>query len=194
MATGQAADIGNQKAVVSGVAGRYAVALFELAADGNALDQVAADLKALADLVEKSADFRRLVTSPALGRDDQAKGLFAVLEGSGIAPLTRNFLGVIANNGRLSLLADMIAAYATLLAHHRGEVTAEVTSATPLSEGQMAALKAKLKAIAGRDVTLQAHTDSSILGGLVVKLGSRMIDSTLKTKLNNLQTAMKEAQ
>ncbi|MBW7837388.1 MAG: F0F1 ATP synthase subunit delta [Sphingomonadales bacterium] len=186
--------MGNQKAVVSGVAGRYAVALFELAADGNALDQVAADLKALADLVEKSADFRRLVTSPALGRDDQAKGLFAVLEGSGIAPLTRNFLGVIANNGRLSLLADMIAAYATLLAHHRGEVTAEVTSATPLSEGQMAALKAKLKAIAGRDVTLQAHTDSSILGGLVVKLGSRMIDSTLKTKLNNLQTAMKEAQ
>ncbi len=194
MATGQAADIGNQKAVVSGVAGRYAVALFELAVDGNALDQVAADLKALADLLEKSADFRRLVTSPALGRDDQAKGLFAVLDGSGIAQLTRNFLGVIANNGRLSLLADMIAAYTTLLAHHRGEVTAEVTSATPLSEGQMAALKAKLKAIAGRDVTLQAHTDSSILGGLVVKLGSRMIDSTLKTKLNNLQTAMKEAQ
>lgn len=194
MATGQAADIGNQKAVVSGVAGRYAVALFELAADGNALDQVAADLKALADLLEKSTDFRRLVTSPALGRDDQAKGLFAVLDGSGIAPLTRNFLGVIANNGRLSLLGDMIAAYSQLLAHHRGEVTAEVTSATPLSEAQMATLKAKLKAIAGRDVTLQAHTDSSILGGLAVKLGSRMIDSTLKTKLNNLQTAMKEAQ
>ena len=194
MATGQAADIGNQRAVVSGVAGRYAVALFELALAGNALDQVAADLRALSALLDKSVDFRRLVSSPALGRDDQAKGLFAVLSGSGIAPLTRNFLGVIARNGRLSLLADMIAACGKLLAHHRGEVAAEVTSATPLSDGQLAALAVKLKAIAGRDVTLQATIDSSILGGLTVKLGSRMIDSTLKTKLNNLQTAMKEAQ
>ena len=177
---------------VSGLAGRYATALFELARDSGTLDDVAGDLASLKTLIGESADLARLVRSPVFSRDDQARAMGAVLEKAGAADLTRRFIGLVASKRRLFALPDIINAYASLLAHHRGEVSAHVVSAYPLDDAQMQTLGETLKAAAGRDVQIDTAVDQEILGGLIVRMGSRMIDSSLRTKLTNLQVAMKE--
>jgi F-type H+-transporting ATPase subunit delta len=181
-----------EASIVSGLAGRYAVALFDLAKQQNAVDAVMADLDQIAAMIDESADFARLIRSPLVSRADQAKALAAVLAGAKIGGLAANFAGVVAENRRLFLLPQMIRQFRTLLSQHRGEVDAEVTSATELSESQIVALRAKLSAAVGREVRLTANVDPQVLGGLVVRVGSRRIDSSLRTQLANLQHALKE--
>ncbi|MFQ5533643.1 MAG: F0F1 ATP synthase subunit delta [Sphingomonadales bacterium] len=178
--------------IVSGVAGRYASALFDLARDGDLLDQVAGELRTIEAMVRDSADLKHLIVSPLYRREEQTEAILAVADSAGLTDLTRRFLGVVAENSRLSELHDMIAAFAVLLADLRGEVTAQVTSAIALSDDQLAAIKKKLSAFAGREVTVDTEVDEGLIGGMVVRLGSRMIDSSLKTKVENLQLAMKE--
>lgn len=177
---------------VSGVPGRYATAIFDLAKDGKLLDKVEADLSAIQSLVEESADFRLLIQSPLVSREEQAKAVLAILDKLGVQPVTHNFVGVVVKNGRLNLLVEMIAAFNHLLADERGEVTAEVTSPAKLTKAQLDAVSKVLTKHAGQSVRIEAFEDESLLGGLVVKLGSKMIDTSLKTKLENLQLAMKE--
>ena len=178
--------------IVSGVAGRYAAALFDLARAADRLDAVAGELEALRTLVDEHPDFRRMITSPLYRRDEQTRAILAVAEEVGLSDLTRRFVGVVADNRRLAELVGMVKAFGQLLADYRGEMTAEVTSARPLGEQQLSALQEKLGRFAGREVTVATDVDDSLIGGLVVKLGSRMIDSSLKTKIENLQFAMKE--
>lgn len=177
----------------SGVAGRYATALFELAVDRGAIDTVAADLAQLQAMIDESADLRRLIRSPLFSRDQQSAAMDAVLAGAGLSELVRNFVGVVAQNRRLFALEGMISAYRELVAKHRGEVTAEVVSATPLSESQRIAVESALKQAVGTDVMVRAEVDPELIGGLIVKVGSRMVDSSLRTKLQRLQLAMKGA-
>lgn len=179
-------------AKTEGVPGRYASALFELAKDAGALDKVAGELRSFRDMLDQSPDLVRLVRSPVFSAEDQSRALGAVLAKSGIGGLTANFLGLIAKNRRLFAVGDIIGAYHALLARHKGEVAAEVTSASPLSDAQLTALRATLKATLGKDVAVTPRVDAGILGGLIVKVGSRMIDSSIKTKLTSLKNAMKE--
>lgn len=178
---------------VSGVAGRYATALFELADAQSALDAVAADLRGINAMLNESADLVRLVRSPIFSADEQARAFGAVLDKAGASGLVKNFVGLVIRNRRLFALPDMISAYTSLLAQKRGEVTADVTTAHALGDAQVESLKAALKSATGRDVLINTKVDASLLGGLVVKVGSRMIDSSLRTKLNSLKIAMKEA-
>ena len=173
------------------LAGRYASALFDLARDERQIESVSASLGTVRAALAKSADLKALTISPLVNRESAAKAIAATAESLELDPLTRRFLGVLAKNGRLSQLDAVIRTYARLAAQHRGETTAEVTSAFPLNDDQVAALKANLKARGGKDVTIEAKVDPSILGGIVVRLGSRMIDASIKTKLNNLAFAMK---
>ena len=181
-----------EDSIVSGMAGRYANALFELAKDENKLDAVATDLGAFSGLLDESEDLRRLVRSPVFSADEQSRAIAAVLDKAGISGLTANFFRLVAKNRRLFALTDMIHAFRALHAAFRGEMTAQVTSATSLSDEQQEALKAAIKAAMGKDVRISARVDESLLGGLIVKVGSRMIDSSLRTKLTNLKIAMKE--
>lgn len=174
------------------VAGRYASALFELARDANQLTETEAGLNAFQKMLDDSGDLRRLVKSPVFAADEQARALGAILDKAGIGGLARNFLLLIARNRRLFAAGDMIKAFRAILARHRGEVTAEVVSAHPLSEAHIAQLKSELQTTAGKGVQLVTRVDPSILGGLIVKIGSRMVDSSLKTKLTNLKIAMNE--
>ncbi|MEQ8266934.1 MAG: F0F1 ATP synthase subunit delta [Parvibaculum sp.] len=178
---------------VSGVAGRYATAVFELADAQNALDAVAADLRGITAMLNESADLVRLVRSPIFSADEQTRAFGAVLDKAGASTLVKNFVGLVIRNRRLFALPDMISAYNSLLAQKRGEVTADVTSAHSLGDAQIESLKAALKSATGRDVLINTKVDATLLGGLVVKVGSRMIDSSLRTKLNSLKIAMKEA-
>lgn len=173
------------------LAGRYASALFDLARDEKQIDSVSRSLDSLKQALADSREFRQLVETPLVDRTEAAKMFAAIADELKIDPITANFLGVLARNGRKGQLGQVIRLFRRLAADHRGEVTADVVSAHPLSDDQVAALKAKLKERAGRDVTLDAHVDPAILGGLVVKLESEMIDSSLKTKLNRLAQAMK---
>ena len=177
--------------VISGVAGRYASALFELAEESKAQDQVSGDLDTLAAMIDESEDLRRLIRSPVIPREDQARALQALLEKAEVGAMTRNFVGVVTSNRRLFALSDMIAAFRAMLAGQRGETTAEVTSAKPLSDAQTQAIKDALKRVLGTDVAIDATVDPGLLGGLVVKVGSRMVDSSLNTKLQQLRLAMK---
>ena len=181
----------NSGGIQASLAGRYATALFGLARDQNQIDAVRRSLDNVEQAMTESADFRALVTSPLVGRADAAKTIAALTPSLGLDPLTGNFLAVLASNGRLAELKNVIRSVRALAANHRGEVTAEVTSARPLDDSQVAELKAKLKARVGRDVAIDAKVDPSLLGGLVVRLGSQMIDASIKTKLNSLATAMK---
>lgn len=178
--------------IVSGLSGRYATALFDLAGDGGELDAVAADMVRMADLLAESADLNRLVRSPVLSREDQGRAIDAVMEKAEFGDLARRFVGLVARNRRLFALADMIRDFAKLMANHRGEVTAEVTSAQALDDAQLTAVSAGLAKAVGRDVKISAQVDEGLLGGMIVKVGSRMVDSSLRTKLQNLQFAMKE--
>ena len=185
-------QVAEQKTIVSGVAERYATALFELALEGGQLDAVDADLSRFSAMLAESEDLTRLVQSPVFAAEDQLRAVSAVLDKAGIGGLVGNFIKVAANNRRLFAVPGMIADFSQMLARHRGEVTAEVTSAEPLSDSQVAALKDALKAQIGKDVTLVATVDPGLIGGLIVKVGSRMIDTSLRSKFNSLKIAMKE--
>ncbi len=178
---------------VGGVAGRYALALLELAEEQGSLDPVADDLRDIRTMIAESDDLRRLLRSPLFGRAQQESAIGAVLEKAGIGELTRKFVLVVAHNRRLFALADMIEAYLAELARKRGEVTAKVTSARPLNDEQTKALTEALRRAVGSKVTVESAVDADLLGGLVVRVGSRMVDASLKTKLMKLQQAMKGA-
>jgi F-type H+-transporting ATPase subunit delta len=179
--------------MTSGVSGRYASALFELAREQNELDKVDQDLGKFQAMLDQSPDLARLVKSPAFAAEEQERALGAVMDWASIGATTGNFLKVVTRNRRLFAAEDMIKGFRQQLALHRGEMTAEVQSATPLSNEQLAALKSTLKASYGKDVRLDAKVDPSLLGGLVVKVGSRMFDSSLRTKLMNLKVVLKGA-
>jgi F-type H+-transporting ATPase subunit delta len=177
---------------VSGVAGRYATALFELALEENALEKVEADLARFGEALDAFEDFERLVKSPVFSAEEQGKALSAILDELEIEGLTKNFLLLVSKNRRLFAAPDMIAAFRAMLADHRGETSATVTAASKLTEAQVTALKQALTAALGKDVMLEQRIDPSLLGGLMVKVGSRMVDSSLRTKLLSLKHAMKE--
>jgi len=181
----------NASSATSAVAGRYASALFELADNAKALDAVAQDLATFRKLVDDSADLRRLILSPVIGRDAQGRALLAVLDAAQISGLTRKFIGLVAANGRARDLPAMAAAYLAELASRRGETTATVTSAVPLSEAQLKQLTDTLRGLVGAKVAIDARVEPDILGGLVVKVGSRLFDSSIRSKLARLQLAMK---
>jgi F-type H+-transporting ATPase subunit delta len=179
---------------VSGMAGRYATALFELALEAKSVDAVKADLDAFERMIADSADLSRLVRSPVFGAGEQSRALAAVLDKAGLTGLAGNFLKFVASNRRLFAVRDMIRDFRKLVAHWKGEVSAEVTVAEKLSDGHLDALKGALKQVTGgKAVDLNVKVDPAIIGGLTVKLGSRMVDSSLRTKLNAIKHAMKEA-
>ena len=178
---------------VSGVSGRYATALFELAKDEKSVDAILADLNQFDALLSESADLKRLVRSPVFSAEVQMKALDAVMDKAGISGTSAKFLRVLTANRRLFAVSDVIRAFRALVAKFRGEATAEVTVAEQLNDKNLDALKAALKSVTGKDVALNVKVDPSIIGGLVVKLGSRMVDSSLRTKLNSIKHAMKEA-
>jgi F-type H+-transporting ATPase subunit delta len=177
--------------LLASMAGRYAAALFELAKEEKQLPRIESDLKSFQAMLDGSEDLRRLVRSPVISSDDQAKALLAVLSKAGISGLTANFFSLISRNRRLFAAADMLKGFRALLARERGEVTADVASAHPLTSDQMNQLKDTLRISVGKEVLINTRVDPNLLGGLVVKIGSKMIDSSLRTKLDNLKVAMK---
>ncbi len=178
---------------VSGVSGRYATALFELARDEKSIDAVKADLEKFEAMLADSTDLKRLVRSPVFSAGEQSRALAAVLDKAGISGVAAKFLKVLTANRRLFAVTDVIRAFRALVARFKGEATADVTVAEKLSDKNLDALKTALKSVTGKDVALNVNVDPSIIGGLVVKLGSRMVDSSLRTKLNSIKHAMKEA-
>lgn len=178
---------------VSGVAERYASALFELAQETSSLEAVESDLVAFREMLKESQDLKRLVVSPVFSAEDQEHAIGAIADKAEIKGLVGNFVRLLAHNRRLFVLPGAITGFMNMLADHRGEVTAEVISARPLSDEHLADLKASLKASLGKDPAIEATVDPSILGGLIVKIGSRMIDTSIKTKLNSITTRLKEA-
>src|SRR5471030_597104 len=188
--TGEAFDVSTS--ATSGVAGRYASALFDLADNGKSLDQVAQDLGSFRALLAESTDLRRLILSPVIGRELKSKTLLAVLDAAGIKGLTRSFIGTVAVNGRARELPAMATEYLAELARRRGETTATVTSAVALTPAQLEQVTETLRKMLGSaKVTVDAHVDADILGGLLVKVGSRLFDSSIRSKLQRLQLAMK---
>ncbi|MDQ0468272.1 F0F1 ATP synthase subunit delta [Labrys wisconsinensis] len=181
-----------EEPIISGMAGRYASALFDLAQSSGAVDAVGADLARFEALVAESADLARLVRSPVFSSEEQTKAIIAVLERAGIGGLAANFLKLAAQNRRLFAVHDMIRAYKGLVARARGETSAEVVVAQPLSDSHLATLKDALRSATGKDVALDVKVDPGLIGGLTVKIGSRMIDASLKTKLQSIKIAMKE--
>jgi F-type H+-transporting ATPase subunit delta len=179
---------------VSGLAERYAAALFDLADERKALDAVAGDLGALRGLLRESADLRRLIRSPVLSRAEQAKAVATLAERAQFQPITRNFLGLLAQNRRLFALPEMIDGFLSQLAARRGEVTAQVVAAQELTPAQREAVGEQLRKAVGQKVAVDIKVDPGLIGGLVIKVGSRMVDASLKSKLHRLQLAMKGVQ
>lgn len=173
------------------MAGRYASALFGLAESANALEQVATDLATVQRMTTESAELRQALVSPVVSRDDQASAVTSLAERAGLSELVRNFLGVLARNRRLFALPRVIDAYNAMLASKRGEVEAEVTSAVKLTDEQLVEVKDSVSRYAGKAVQLKSHVDPGLLGGLVVRIGSRMVDASLKTRLQQLEIAMR---
>lgn len=177
---------------ISGVAERYASSLFELAVEAGSVESVSADLVRFEDMLGDSADLKRLIESPVFSAEEQSNALVAVCEKAGIGGLVLNFLKVLAGNRRLFALPGMIKGFLVIAARHRGEVTADVTSAHALDQAQESELKTALKGVTGKEVTINVTVDPTILGGLIVKIGSRQIDTSLRTKLSTLKLALKE--
>lgn len=177
----------------TGIAERYATAIFELAQEEKSVEAVEKDFTELRALIAGSQDLSRLVRAPNFSRDEQAKGMKAILERLGAAPLTTRFVLTLAAKRRLFALREIIATFETMVANLRGEVQAQVTSARALSESETASLRAVLKAKLGRDPRIETRVDPALLGGLVVKVGSRMIDFSLRAKLNGIRLAMRGA-
>jgi F-type H+-transporting ATPase subunit delta len=174
-----------------GLAARYAAALFELADTHKAIDRVAGDLTELKTMIGGSDALRALIRSPILSRDEQGRAMAALLQQAGTSDLVRKFVGLVARNRRLFVLPQMIDEFLAELARRRGEMRAEVTAAKPLSEQQQASLAEAIRRSVGGKVAVDVKVDPALIGGLVVKVGSRMVDSSLKTKLQRLQLAMK---
>ncbi len=181
----------SETSLASGLAGRYATALYELADEAKQLDAVAADLAQLKAMIEQSADLRRFVSSPLVSREQQAKAMDALVAQAGLGDLTRRFIGTVAGNRRLFVLPSIVSAFMRMLAERRGELTAEVTSAKPLSTQQVEAVNGALRTAVGRKVTMDLKVDPRLLGGLKVKVGSRLVDASVASKLQRLQLAMK---
>ena len=181
----------NSGGITASLQGRYASALFDLASEKGLVTAVESDLDRLGDALRQSDDLAALIRNPQIGRDTAARAMDGVAGVLGLSDLTKNFLSVLAANRRLGVLAEIIRAFSAIAAAQRGEVSAEVTSAHPLTDDQIAALAAKLKAREGKEVKLKANVDPEILGGLVVRIGSRQIDSSIRTRLNSLANAMK---
>jgi F-type H+-transporting ATPase subunit delta len=177
----------------SSLAGRYATALVELASEGKSVDAIATELGRVKDLLDGNPDLKRLVRSPVYSREEQASAIAAILERLGVSALTKNFIGLVAHKRRLFALRNIITAFEKIVATQRGELSAEVTSAQALKPEQLTALSGTLKDTFKRDVRLTTEVDASLLGGLVVKIGSRQVDSSLKAKLARLTRAMKGA-
>lgn len=189
--TGESLAVPQEATGNAGLAGRYATALLELADQTREQDAVAGDLKRIQGLLDESADLRRLITNPVIGRDNKSKAMLAVLEAAGIGGLVAKFVGAAAANGRLAALPSIIEAYLAELARRRGERSAEVVSAVPLTDAQRDQLAEVLRGLVGSKVSVNQRVDAGLLGGLVVRVGSRMFDSSLRTKLQRLQVAMK---
>lgn len=178
--------------LISGVAERYASSLFELALEANSVESVGSDLGRFQSMIDESADLKRLIVSPVFSAEDQFKAISAIVAKSGLSGLVANFLKVVARNRRLFAVPGIIKAYRAIAARHRGEVAADVVSAHALSPAQETELKVALKGVTGKDVAINVTVDPSILGGLIVKVGSRQIDTSLRTKLSSLKLALKE--
>ena len=192
MADGGSQDKTQDKTMVSGVAGRYATALFELADEANAIDVVAADLSSFSAMLAESADLTRLVESPAFSAEDQVAAIGAILAKAGISGIAARFIGLVASKRRLFALPGMIQGYRNLVAQAKGIVSAQVTLAEQPTAGRLDEIRAALKGVAGKDVDVAVKIDPALIGGLVVMMGSRMVDASLKTKLNSIRLAMKE--
>jgi F-type H+-transporting ATPase subunit delta len=173
------------------LAARYAAALFELADEQKQVDQVAGDLTRLKAMIGGSADLQKLLRSPVISRESQGKAMAAVAAGAGFGDLAKRFVALVASNRRLFALADMIDAFLTELARRRGEIRAEVTAAQALTDKQQAALSESIRRVVGGKVAIDVKVDPALIGGMIVKVGSRMVDSSLKSKLQRLQLAMK---
>jgi F-type H+-transporting ATPase subunit delta len=183
----------SEQPIVAGVAGRYATALFELALEEKVLDKVRADLDRFDEMIAASDDLKRLVKSPVFTAEEQLKALVPILQKAGIDGVAGNFIKLVTSNRRLFALPQIVRAFGALVAKYKGEVSASVTVAEQLSDAHLKSLKDALNALTGKEVDLQVDVDPAIIGGLVVKLGSRMVDTSLRTKLNSIKTAMKEA-
>jgi F-type H+-transporting ATPase subunit delta len=183
--------VDNSGGIRASLAGRYASALFDLARDQRQIEAVGKSLEALGQALVDSKDFNELVTSPLVSREEAGKAFAALGPQLGLDPITSNFVGVLAKNGRKGQLRAVIRAFKRLAAEHRGETTADVITARPLNDDQLAQLRQQLRTRAGRDVNLDAQVDPTILGGIIVKLGSQQIDASIRTKLNRLAQAMK---
>jgi len=184
--------VAGEKLTISGMPGRYAMALFELSSEAKAIDAVAGDLARFQTLLDGSKDLTRLVNSPVFSAEEQMNAIQAVLKKAKIIGLAANFISLVAKNRRLFAVPAMINGFQSLVAQARGEVTAEVTSAETLTEDQKKAFAAELKKALGRRAIIVEKVDPALLGGMIVKVGSRMVDNTLKSKLNSLRIAMKE--
>ena len=178
--------------ITAGASGRYAIALFEIAKESGNLAAIEADLDSLQGALDESADLRDLTVSPLLSREAQGKAMRALTDKMGLGAEVANTVALMAENRRLFVLGDMISQVKALAADDRGEVSAEVTSAKALTEKQSSSLAAALKKSVGKDVNVNVTVDKDLIGGLIVKVGSVMVDSSLRSKLNNLQNAMKE--
>ena len=187
------AKTASASAPVSGVAGRYAAALFDLAREAGTIEKVESELKSLQAAIDGSADLRSFLASPIYGREEQVNSVTALAERAGFSSLTGNFLKLLAKNRRLFALQDIIRAFRALAADHRGEVSAEAMTAAAMNDDQVKALRLEIERMVGKAVNLETRVDPDLLGGLVVKIGSKMVDASLKTKLNRLKTVMKKA-
>ncbi|MDP3906887.1 F0F1 ATP synthase subunit delta [Novosphingobium sp.] len=181
----------NSSGITASLQGRYASALYELASENKAVSAVESDLDKLGEAIATSADLSALIRNPRISREATARVMDGIVSLLDLSPLTKNFLGVLANNRRLTALPEIVRAFASIAAAARGEVTAEVTSAHALTATQLKALAAKLKEREGKDVKIKANVDPEVLGGLVVRIGSTQIDSSIRTRLNSLAQAMK---
>jgi F-type H+-transporting ATPase subunit delta len=177
---------------ISGVAERYASSLYEVAADAKSIDAVAKDLDGFQAMIDSSEDLQRLIRSPVFSADDQSRSIEALLKKAGLGGLVANFLKVVARNRRLFAVPAIVRAFGEIVARERGEVTADVKTAHQLSAAQEKELKAALSSVTGKTVTLNVTVDASLLGGLIVKIGSRQVDTSLRTKLSTLKLALKE--
>lgn len=191
--SGRVAQNGSDGPLLSGVAGRYALALFELARDENKVDDVTRNLDAFDALFQGNADLQKLVKSPAYTAEAQTAAISAVLDKAGISGLAANFIKLAASKRRLFAVPDMIRAYREKVRESKGIVRADVRVAEKPSDALVSEIKSALKEVAGSDVDLHLQVDPSLIGGMVVKIGSRMIDASLKTKLNGIRLAMQGA-
>ena len=184
-------SVASDTSLAAGLAGRYAIALYELADEAKQLDGVAADLARIRAMIDESDDLRRMISSPLISREQQAKSIDALVSQAGIGDVTRRFVRIVASNRRLFALRSIIEVFNRMLAERRGELTAEVTSAKPLTPQQAEAVNAALRGAVGRKVSMDLKVDPKLLGGLRVKVGSRLVDASLASKLQRLQLAMK---